>query len=186
MCRKAARQLNVLKRIGHHLNRLSKLTIYYSFIMSNFSFCPLTWHFCSEANTAKIEKIQERALRFIYNDKNSSYEKLLEISLLPSLKVMRLRTIAVETFKIINKDNPVFLQDLVSIKNTLYNFRNTNTADMPRVQTTRYGLKSFRYSAPKIWNSLPDDLRKQTNLEQFKTLINTWTGPSCSCVICKS
>ena len=129
MCRKAARQLNVLKRIGHNLNRLSKLTIYYSFIMSNFSFCPLTWHFCSEANTTKIEKIQERALRFIYNDKNSSYEKLLEKSLLPSLKIRRLRTIAVETFKIINKESPVFLQDLVCKKNNSYNFRYTNTAE---------------------------------------------------------
>ena len=64
ICKKAARQLNVLKRIGKHLNRLGKLTIYYSFIMSNFSYCPLTWHFCGEQNTKKIEKIQERALRF--------------------------------------------------------------------------------------------------------------------------
>ena len=29
ICKKAARQLNVLKRIGKHLNRLGKLTIYY-------------------------------------------------------------------------------------------------------------------------------------------------------------
>ena len=50
ICKKAARHLNVLKRIGHHLSRLSKLTIYHSFILSNFSYCPLTWHFCSEIN----------------------------------------------------------------------------------------------------------------------------------------
>ena len=42
ICKKAARQLNVLKRIGKNLTRLGKLTIYYSFIMSNFSYCPLT------------------------------------------------------------------------------------------------------------------------------------------------
>jgi hypothetical protein len=34
---KAVCQLNVLKRIGTHLNRLAKLTIYHSFIMSNLS-----------------------------------------------------------------------------------------------------------------------------------------------------
>ena len=103
ICKKAARQLNVLKRIGKHLNKLSKLTIYYSFIMSNFSYCPLTWHFCGEQNTRKIEKIQERALRFIYEDHQSSYETLLQISNLPSLKTRRMRSIALETFKIINK-----------------------------------------------------------------------------------
>ena len=51
MCRKAARQLNVLKRIGYHFNCLSRMTIYYSFIMSNFSYCPLTWHFCLLLNS---------------------------------------------------------------------------------------------------------------------------------------
>ena len=62
-----------------------------TFILSNFNFCPLSWHFCSEANTNKIEKIQERALRFIYNDYNSTYESLLIVSKLPTLKVRRLR-----------------------------------------------------------------------------------------------
>ena len=43
ICKKAARQLNALKRIGKHLHRLGKLTIYYSFIMSKFSYCPLAF-----------------------------------------------------------------------------------------------------------------------------------------------
>ena len=72
ICKKASKQLNVLKRIGKHLCRLGKLNIYHSFILSNFDYCPLTWHFCGEVNTKKIEKIQERALRFIYSDYSSS------------------------------------------------------------------------------------------------------------------
>jgi hypothetical protein len=79
--KKASRQLNVLKRLGKYLNKLGKLTIYHSFILSNLNFCPLSWHFCSEANTNKIEKIRERALRFI----NSTYENLLIVSKLPTL-----------------------------------------------------------------------------------------------------
>ena len=38
VCKKASQQLNVLKRIGKHLNRLGRLTIYYSFILSNFNY----------------------------------------------------------------------------------------------------------------------------------------------------
>lgn len=48
--------------------------MYYSFEMSNLNYCPLTWHFSSETNVEKIEKIQERALRFIYDDYKSSYD----------------------------------------------------------------------------------------------------------------
>ena len=77
ICKKASRQLNCLKRLGKFLTRLGRLTVYHSFILSNFNYCPLTWHFCSEINTKKMERIQERALRFIYDDFLTSYEELL-------------------------------------------------------------------------------------------------------------
>jgi hypothetical protein len=48
ICRKASQQLNNLKRLGSYLNRLNKLTIFHSFILSNFNFCPLAWHFCTD------------------------------------------------------------------------------------------------------------------------------------------
>ena len=46
-----------------------------------------------------MEKIQERALRFVYNNYTINYEELLHLSKLSSLKVRRLRSIALETFK---------------------------------------------------------------------------------------
>ena len=47
--------------------------------MSNFSFCLLTWHFCSADYTAKMEKKnREHDLRFIYSDKTFCNGKLLE------------------------------------------------------------------------------------------------------------
>lgn len=186
ICKKASKQLNVLKRIGKHLTKLGKLTIYYSFIMSNFNYCPLVWHFCGEVNTKKIEKIQERALRFIYEDHSASYEDLLCKSKLPSLKVRRMRSLAIEVFKIINKDCPVYLHDLIHLKENTYSFRYQNTADLPHVRTTAYGLQSFRYAGARLWNELPDELRKQSSLNQFKNLINSWSGSSCQCFACKT
>jgi len=53
--KKVSRQLNVLKRIWKYLCKLGKLNIYYSFILSNFNYCPLTWHFCSETNTKNVK-----------------------------------------------------------------------------------------------------------------------------------
>ena len=139
-----------MKRIGKYLNRLGRLTAYHSFILSNFNYCPVTWHYCSENNSLKMEKIQERALRFIYDDYNGSYENLFEKSKLPSLKIRRLKTIAVETFKIIHKNSPSYLHDLINIILQNFNFRSQETAVLPRVRTTRYGLKSFRYNAAQI------------------------------------
>ena len=77
MCRKASQQINVLKRIGKFLNFESRKAVYHAFIMSIFNFCPLIWHFCSKPNTEKLEKINYRALKFVFQDFTSSYEGLL-------------------------------------------------------------------------------------------------------------
>jgi hypothetical protein len=112
---------------------------------------------------------------------------LLEKSKLPSLKIRWLKTIAVETFKIIHKKNsPSYLHDLINIKLQNYNFRSQETVVLPRVRTTRYGLKSFRYNAAQIWNELPNHCRKETSLGQFKNLIQTRDpiNSSCQCSAC--
>ena len=157
------------ERIGRNLCRLGKLNIYYLFIMSNFNYCPLVWHFCGEVNTKKIEKIQERALRFIYQDYNSSYDTLLDKSKLPSLKVRRLRAIALEAFKILNNRTPVYLNDILTYKPHSYYFRYTNTGEIPQVRTSSYGVRSFRSTAAKIWNSLLQKFRDITSTEQFRS-----------------
>ena len=105
--------------MGRNLCKLGKLNIYYSFVLFNFNYCPLTCQFCGEVNTKEIEKIQERALRFIYNE-YSKKETLLSKSKLPSLKVRKLRTIALEVFKILNKQTPA---DLLTYKKQFYSFK---------------------------------------------------------------
>ena len=68
ICRKSARQQAVLKRLGHLLTLRGKIAIFKYFISSNFNYWPLIWHFFSQCNTNKLEKVQEIALRFVYND----------------------------------------------------------------------------------------------------------------------
>ena len=44
--------------------------------------------------------------------------------------------------------------------------------DLPRVTTTSYGLQSFRYAAPQVWNKLPDNIRTSESLIAFKRTIH--------------
>lgn len=77
LCKKAAKQLNISHRLSKFLNESTRLLIFKTFITSNFNYCPLIWHFCSKTNTEKIEKIQFRALRIVFNEFTSSCETLL-------------------------------------------------------------------------------------------------------------
>ena len=180
ICKKAARQINVLLRLSKFLTIETKNLIYKSFIRSSFNFCPFVWHFCSKTSSAKMEKkLQYRALRLVFNDFDSSYESLLESINMPTFHISRIRLIAVETFKIPHKRSPVFLQDLLSYKNSIYSFRYDNLVDVPRVRTAKCGKSSFCYETAGVWNSLPNDLRKVEDFKEFRRLVNPWSGSSC-------
>ncbi|MCG8045733.1 MAG: reverse transcriptase family protein, partial [Candidatus Thiodiazotropha endolucinida] len=186
ICQKVARQLNVLQRLSKFLNMNNRLLVFKSFIRSNFNYCPIIWHFCNKTNTEKLEKLQHRGLKIVYNDYDSSYSDLLKRADLPTLHLQRLRIIATETFKCINELSPVYIRDLVKLKESSYSFRYVNTAQVPTVRTVTYGQRSFRFESARVWNSLPNELRQTSNFKEFQRLIRTWTGPSCGCAICRS
>ena len=102
-----------------------------------------------------------------------------------TLHISRIRLFAIETFKILHKMAPVYLQDLLSYKNAMYSFRYDNLLDVPRVRTTNYGKSSFCYEAAGVLNSLSDDLHIVKDFKELRRLVNTWSGSSCKCLMCK-
>lgn len=79
---------------------------------------------------------------------------------------------ALETFRIIHKISPVFRQDQVVIKQKyLYHFRFTNTAEVQRSRTTRYGINFFRYEAKKLWRYLPNAFRNLSSYSKFSKYV---------------
>ena len=76
LVKKASNQLNAISRIQKFMGFKEKEILLNSFAYSNFNYCP----FCSAKSVKKIEKIQERALRILYNDFSSDYESILNES----------------------------------------------------------------------------------------------------------
>ena len=56
----------------------SKLILFKSAILPFLTYCHLVWHFCKASDTQKLERLQEKGLRAVFKDNNSSYEQLLE------------------------------------------------------------------------------------------------------------
>ena len=71
LVKKASSQLNAISRIQKFMGFKEKEILLNSFVYSNFNYCPLVWHFCLAKSVKRIEKIQERALRILYNDFSS-------------------------------------------------------------------------------------------------------------------
>ncbi len=78
LCSKASRQINVLARLSKTLDQIGKLKIMQSRILCYFNYCPVVWHYCSKDSILNMEKIQYRALMYVYNDYKSSCVDLLD------------------------------------------------------------------------------------------------------------
>ena len=152
--------------------------------MSNFG---NKFHFwLIRRNCSVIEKLQERALRFVYDNYELSYEELLDKAKMPSLKIRRLRTMAMETFRILHNLSSPCLSNLVKINENSYNFRYSNILQIPAVRTTTYGKNSFMYAAAVPWNNFPENFRQTNNFNHFKSLLSHWKGGGqCKCSLCK-
>ena len=86
--------------------------------MANFNYCPLVWMSPSASSLKKIENLQKRALRFLYNDYEISYEESLLKSGRATMNVNRLRILCIKIYKTINNLNPKFMGDLFSLRVT--------------------------------------------------------------------
>ena len=80
LCSKAAMQLNALSRLQKYMGKSEKEAIINSFILSNFNYCPLVWHFSSCESIRLIEKIQKRCLRIILNDQKATMKPYFAIA----------------------------------------------------------------------------------------------------------
>ena len=111
ICNRASRQINYFKQFSKYLKIDRRLSVYKSFIQSNFSYCPVAWLFCGRKNSNKLEKLQERALRIVFNDFPSSYEFLCERANTLPLPFYRLRFLGIEMYKCFKETNPTYLND---------------------------------------------------------------------------
>ena len=116
ICRSAENQLNALIRLKSYLSFNAKRVLINSYIISNFNYCRLVWMFSTAKSLNKIESLQKRALRFLYNDYSISCEGLLEKAGKVKMNVYRLRNLCVEIYKIINKLNPEFMNNIFKVK----------------------------------------------------------------------
>ena len=67
---------------------------------------------------------------------------------------------------------PRGIGELLYERSTNYNLRGKHILELPRVNTTTYGLKSWCYTAAKIWNALPDQFRAANRIGTSKNLMS--------------
>ena len=113
--------------------------------------------FHSRGKNNKINRIHERCLRIIYNDKKSTFYELLEKDGSVSIHKRNLRFLACEMFKLKRDMAPELIKELIlPNRQRRYELRNNPDFAVP----VHKGFESLSYLGPKIWELLPLEIKE--------------------------
>ena len=184
LCKKASQKLHALARISNYMNLQQRRTIMKAFINAQFGYAPLVWMFHSRTLNNRINMIQERALRIVYKDENSSFDELLQRDKSFTIHERNIQILAIEIYKVINGISPEIMNEVFQLKENLqycsqFPFKSQN------VRTVTYGTETLRFLGPKIWSIIPSNVKEINSLDEFKRLIKNWKPDQCPCRLCK-
>ena len=185
--KKANRKLNALARITTYMKLTKRRILMNAFFDSQFNYCPLIWMFHSRNLNNKINRLHERCLRVIYNDKTSSFEQLLENDNSVSIHHRNIQALAVEMYKVTNGLSPEIMNEIFQIREeSRYNLRYTSLFTIPPIHSVYNGRESVSYMGSKIWELIPHAFKQINSLSGFKKAIKTWKPSNCPCRLCKT
>ena len=184
LCKKASAKLNAIKRLYPKPCEKARKLFINTYVLSNFDYCSIVWHFCGIGDNHKIERINERSLRYIYDDYEHDYFEIIHSKNEPTMYVRRLRKMCSEIWKTLHGTNAKYMIDLLTVRPSPYPSREPCDIYVPKVNQVRFGYNSFKVEGPKIWNMLPREIKEAETLEIFKRKLNTFQFPWCSCENC--
>ena len=178
LCKKASQKLHALARIAHYMSTEKRRIIMKAFINSQFGYCPLVWMFHDRTLNRRINKIQERALRIVYDDQLSTFDELLQKDNSFTVHERNIQALAIEIYKVVNGHSPKIMNEIFQLKeNSIYcskfPFKSRN------VRTVAYGTETLSYLGPKIWSLIPDTIKAAKSLNEFKSKIKLWKPVNC-------
>ncbi len=162
-----------LNKTKHNLNNKSLLLTVYALIFSNVNYCQAIWGKCSQENLDKIQKCINFAAKVASNGTHKKSDHVTP--LLKDLQWLR-----------INKR--IDIREAVCVYKSIHNYSNAQCLQtttrgeqlsLPRAlrsddtlhvefRKTKMGQNAVSISGPKIWNTIPVDIRDAENLACFK------------------
>ena len=177
ICRSSFYQLRNLSKIRKYLTRESSEIAMHAFITSKLDYFNSLLYGCRKMQLKKLQCIQNTAARIITRTRKfdhitpvlSDLHRLL-VSYRFVFKILLL------VFKSLNHLSPSYLADRLSYQSHSRNLRSSSRQllEQPRSFTKTYGDRAFSVCVPKLWNSLPLDLRKSPSLTSFKKGLKTY------------
>ena len=140
----------------------------------------------SRKNNNKINRLHERCLRIIYDDKRSPFNAFMEKDGSVSIHERNIKILATEMFKVSKNLVSPQMHEIFKLKDQLqYNLRYNSLFSRSLVKSVYEGTESLSFMGPKIWDILAGTYKDIPDLNSFKVALKKWRPVNCPCRICK-
>ena len=181
---KTSQKLNAFARLAYSL-KFKQRKLLNAFITSQFSYVPVVWMFHNRKLNNHINCIHERALRIAYQDHNSTFNEILAKDGSFKIHDRNLQKLLIEIFKVKMKLAPEIMNEVFDFIECRYPRRNELRFKSRNIRTVRYGTETASFVGSRIWTNMPNELKKSTSLNEFKSKIKTWKPENCPRTLCK-
>ena len=181
VCKNVSQKLHALARVSKFT---SKKSYHKGIILSQLRYSLLVWMCYSRTLINKINSLYERALRHVYDDRQSTFEEMLNIDKSVTIHHRNLQVLARELYKVHHVLGPELINDIFKNRNVTYYFRNNSAFETRNKKSVYYGTESISFLGPKIWERLPINIKDSENLSIFKLNIKSRKPENCPCRLC--
>ncbi len=156
-----------------HVSDAEKLV--HAFLTSRLDYCNALLGGCPASSINKLQVVQNAAARVL--TRSRKYDHITPI--LQSLHWLPIKfcinyKILLLTYKALNGLAPAYLTSLLSCYNPSRSLRSQNSGLLVvHIAKSTKGGRAFSHLAPKLWNSLPDNIWGSDTLSLFKSRLKT-------------
>ena len=176
ICKGAWFHLRNIGFIREYLDDSTCEKLIHAFVTSKLDFMNCLLYGVPKIHLDKLQRVQYAAARLITRTRKYEHMTpvLRRLHWLPINQRITFKLMLI-TYKAQNDQAPSYISDLLQPVSHTRSLRSVTKRDLkvPRSKSVTYGDRCFSIAAPKLWNSLPSDIKSASSLTTFKRLLKT-------------
>ena len=176
LCKKLAPKIGIMRRLRHVVSREELLKIYQCTIQSVIDYSISVWGFAPNVYLERVQNLQNRAARIITGNYSRDIRGVDLVKDIGWFNIRQRRDyfVALLVFKSLNRMTPDYMTDMFTYAHEIGTYKTRsafqNTLCVPRINKHVFS-QSIQVTGPRVWNSLPSELRTADSFLSFKLLL---------------
>ena len=177
LCQSASFALRAIGQIRKYLDRASTEKLVHAFVTSRLDYCNCLLYGLPDKLISKLQRVQNSAARLVTGaiKRDHISHIIRDLHWLPIKKRIIFKLMLI-VFKSIHNAAPSYLTELLKPYHPAANLRpgSRELLIIPNSKMKSFGDRAFSIAGPRLWNSLPMNIRKADSVQQFQSLVKTY------------